>query len=123
MLQISRSQISRSQISRSQISRSQISRSQISRSQISRSQFCRSDKKRHFAHFSVESFFSVYHIPSKINDSPKGGYLLILRLQSILTVANLLAHNNTSQICYCGQISLQSTAVKCSFSDNLAPLG
>ena len=30
-------------------------------------------------------------------------------------VANLLAHNNKSQICYCGQISLQSAAVN--FSD------
>ena len=36
---------------------------------------------------------------------------------SILAVANLLAHNNKSQICYCGQISLQSAAVNCSFSD------
>ena len=36
---------------------------------------------------------------------------------------NLLAHNNTSQICYCGQISLQSAAVNCSFSDNLTTLG
>ena len=33
---------------------------------------------------------------------------------------NLLAHNNKSQICYCGQVSLQSAAVKCSF---LTPLG
>ena len=35
----------------------------------------------------------------------------ILKLHSILAVANLLAHNNISQICYCGQISLQSAAV------------
>ena len=35
----------------------------------------------------------------------------------------LLAHNNKSQICYCGQISLQSAAVNCSFCDNLIPLG
>ena len=42
----------------------------------------------------------------------------ILKLHSILAVANLLAHNNKSQICYCGQISLQSAAVtNCSFSD------
>ena len=34
---------------------------------------------------------------------------------------NSLAHNNISQICYCGQISLQSAAVNCSFSNNLAP--
>ena len=32
-------------------------------------------------------------------------------IDSILAVANLLAHNNKSQICYCGQISLQSAAV------------
>ena len=38
-------------------------------------------------------------------------------IHSILAVANLLAHNNISQICYCGQISLQSAAVNCSFSD------
>ena len=30
---------------------------------------------------------------------------------SILAEANLLAHNNISQICYCFQISLQSAAV------------
>ena len=40
-----------------------------------------------------------------------------------LAVANSLAHNNISQICYCDQISLQSAAVNCSFSDNLTPLG
>ena len=33
------------------------------------------------------------------------------------------SHNNISQICYCGQISFQSAAVNCSFSDNLTPLG
>ena len=33
------------------------------------------------------------------------------------------AHNNISQICFCGQISLQNAAVNCSFSDNLTPLG
>ena len=30
---------------------------------------------------------------------------------SILAEANLLAHNNISHICYCGQISLHSAAV------------
>ena len=54
---------------------------------------------------------------------PKGVYLPISKLHSILAVANLLAHNNKSQICYCGQISLQSAAVNCSFLDNLKPLG
>ena len=53
----------------------------------------------------------------------KSVYLPISKLLSILAVANLLAHNNISQICYCGQISLQSAAVNCSFSDNLTPLG
>ena len=37
-------------------------------------------------------------------------------------IANLLAHNNISQICYCGQISLQSAANNCSLSDNLTLL-
>ena len=63
-------------------------------------------------------------IASKINGTPKGDHLLISKLHSILAVANLLAHNKKkSQICYCGQISLQSAAVYCSFSDNLTPLG
>ena len=63
-----------------------------------------------------------YHA-SKINVTPEGVYLPISKLQSILAVANLLSHNNISQICYCGQISLQSAAVNCSFSDKLTPLG
>ena len=62
-------------------------------------------------------------ITSKINVTPKGVYLPILKLHSILAVANLLAHNNMSQICYCGQISLHSTAVNCRFSDNLTLCG
>ena len=45
----------------------------------------------------------------------------ISKQHSILAVANLLAHNNISQIGYCSQISLQSAAVNCSFSDNLTP--
>ena len=59
---------------------------------------------------------------SKINVTAKGVYLPISNLHSVLVVANLLAHNNKSQICYCGQISLQSTAVNSFFSDNLTPL-
>ena len=54
---------------------------------------------------------------------PNGVYLPISKLHSILAVANLLAHNKIRQICYCGQISLQSAAVNCSFSDNLTPVG
>ena len=46
----------------------------------------------------------------------KGVYLPISKLQSILAVANLLAHNNKSQICYCCQISIQN-ANNCSFSE------
>ena len=57
------------------------------------------------------------YIASKINGTPKGVYLPISKLHSILAEANLLAHNNKSPICYCGQISLQSAAVNCSFSD------
>ena len=57
-------------------------------------------------------------IASKINATPKGVCLSISKLQSILAVANLLAHNNISQICYCDQISLQSAVVN-SFSDTL----
>ena len=42
---------------------------------------------------------------------------------SICAVHKSLANNNISQICYCGQILLQSTAAVCSFSDNPTPLG
>ena len=48
---------------------------------------------------------------SKINGTHKGAYLPISKLHSILAVAKLLAHNSTSQICYCCLISLQSAAV------------
>ena len=56
-------------------------------------------------------------ITSKINVTPRGVYLFISKLHSILAIANLLAHNNISQICYCSQISLQCAVVYCSFSD------
>ena len=36
--------------------------------------------------------------------------------------SDLLDHNNISQICYCGQFSLQSASINCCFSDNLTPL-
>ena len=62
-------------------------------------------------------------ILNKINGTPKSVNLNISKLHSILAVANLLAHNNISHICYCDQISLQSAAVNCSFSDNVTPLG
>ena len=55
---------------------------------------------------------------------PKNVYLSISKLHSILAVANLLAHSNMSQICYCDQISLQSAAViNCIFSDDLTLFG
>ena len=60
--------------------------------------------------------FCMYTINSKINGTPKGVHLPISKLHSILAVAILFAHNNKSQICYCGQISLQCAAVNCSFS-------
>ena len=56
-------------------------------------------------------FYQSSTIASKINVTPKVIYLPISKLHSILAVANLFAHNNKSQICYCGQISLQSAAV------------
>ena len=67
-------------------------------------------------------------IASKINVIPEGVYLPISKLHSILAVANLLAHNNKSNLlvkeyCYCGQIWSQSAAVNCIFSDGLSPLG
>ena len=63
---------------------------------------------------------------SKINVTPKGVYLPVSKLHSILAVANLLARNNKSQVCYCDnllEISLQRAVVNCSFSDNLTSLG
>ena len=62
-------------------------------------------------------------IASKINVTSEGIYLPISMVHLILALANLLAHNNIGQICYCGQISLQSAAVNCSFCDNLTPPG
>ena len=44
-------------------------------------------------------------IASKINVTPKGIYMPISKLHSILAIVNLLAHNSISRICYCGQIS------------------
>ena len=55
---------------------------------------------------------------SKINGTLKGVYLPISKLHSILAVTNLFAHSNISQICYCGQISIQCAAVNFSCSVN-----
>ena len=62
-------------------------------------------------------------IASKINVTPKMFTCSFEVIHLILAVANLLAHNKTSQICYCGQISIKSAAVKCNFSNNLTPYG
>ena len=43
-------------------------------------------------------------IASKINITHKGVDMPISKVHSILPEANILAHNNKSQICYCGQI-------------------
>ena len=43
-------------------------------------------------------------IASKINSTPKGVYLPISKLHSILAVVNLLAHNNITINCY-GQVN------------------
>ena len=59
---------------------------------------------------------SLYHGQQNKCYPPKV-CLTISKLHSILDVANLLAHNNISQICYWCQISLQSAAVF------LTPLG
>ena len=48
---------------------------------------------------------------AKLMVPPKRVYFPISMLHCILPVANLLAHYNISQICYWGQISLQSAAV------------
>ena len=60
---------------------------------------------------------------NKCYPPPQGVYLPISKLHSILAVSNLLAHNNKFKIFNRGQISLQSAADNCSFSDNLTPLG
>ena len=56
----------------------------------------------------------MYHLQqNKCN--PQRSLLLISKQQLILAVANSLAYNNISPICYCGQISLQSVAFNCIF--------
>ena len=72
--------------------------------------------------FRCPNIFIHSTITSKINVTPKCVYLPISKLHSISSAANLLAHNNINQICYCGQISLQSAAINCIYSDNLTSL-
>ena len=65
-----------------------------------------------------------FTITSKINFTPQRFSLAHFEATfDFSRIANLLAHNNISRICYCGQISLQSASVNCSITDNLTPLG
>ena len=56
--------------------------------------FLTRDKNGHSLHHEVPSFVLVYTINSEINNTPKGVYLPISKLHSILAVGNLLAYNN-----------------------------
>ena len=49
---------------------------------------------------------------NKINGTPKGVYLLISKLNSILAVANLLAHNNISYITISCYVQVNSLRLK-----------
>ena len=68
------------------------------------------DKIRYFLREYTRAWFVYCTIANKtnFNVTPKGVYLPISKLHSISAEANLLAHNNISQICYCSQFSLQS---------------
>ena len=57
------------------------------------------------------TYYVFYHLQQK-KATPEGVYLPISKLHSILVAANL---NNISQICYCGQILLQSAALTAVF--------
>ena len=65
----------------------------------------------------------MYHRQPNINVTSKSVYLPFSKIHMILDVANLLAHNNINQICYSGQILVQSAVLDSNFSDNLTPLG
>ena len=51
---------------------------------------------------------------SKINGTPKGFYMPILKLHLILAVPNLLAHNNIT-ISFNVQLKFGTTKIDCSF--------
>ena len=60
---------------------------------------------------------------SKINAIPQGCSLSHFEAALDFSRSEFTClHNNISQICYWGQISVQCAAVKCSFSDYLTPL-
>ena len=73
------------------------------------------------ANYAILYYFVLYMYHHQQNNvTPKGVYVPISKLHSILAVANLLARNNMSQICYCGTNNyrvLKLTAVY------LTPLG
>ena len=59
-------------------------------------------------------------IASKINDTPKGTYLPISKLHSILAVANLLAKNK-KKFKFVTAVKFHYRVLQ--FTDNLTPLG
>ena len=62
-------------------------------------------------------------IGSKINGNPKGVYVPISKVHSILVLANQLAQNNL-WFCYCGQVnSLQLKSSVASKWERETPLG
>ena len=63
-------------------------------------------------------------ITSKINVTPQRCLLVDFEVTLDFSSSKFTCpYNNISQICYCGQISLQSAAVNCTFFYNLTPLG
>ena len=50
--------------------------------------------------------YILCNIISKINGTPKGVYLPVSKLHSILATANLLAHSN-KWLCYFGEVNSQ----------------
>ena len=62
-------------------------------------------------------------LASKINVTLKRYFLAHFEATFDFSHSQFTLVKLISQICYCGQISLQNTAVNSSFSDNLTPLG
>ena len=58
--------------------------------------------------------YSEEVVNSKINSTPKGVYLLISKIHSILSVANLLADNNL-WLCYYMCKKFATAKIECSF--------
>ena len=64
--------------------------------------------------------FSMHHLQQNKWYPQK---CLLAHFEATLDLNRTNSHNNISQICYSGQISLQSAVVSCIFSDNLTTLG